>query len=295
MKHAFQWEQIQRSLTQDRLSQAMLFVGPLHCDLLDFINKVMALYLCKSEQLEACFQCPDCQMVARGEHPDVAWIKPEKEGGSIKIDQIRELQQSAYLTPQRAKFRFIIIDSAERMNSASANALLKILEEPATHTVFILKAQHLSTVVPTIISRCQVLRFSSDRELNNLLQLNEQYPLDSERTQIIDQAEGILDGLIALIEEREHPCILASQWTKYTMEHLLWFFYLVYSQIQLINCNKQVTEGPAITQLNKLASLLSPVVIFNQIDKITIILKKISQNINMNQTLVLEEWLFSVV
>ena len=100
-------------------------------------------------------------MIERMEHPDVEWIKPEKNGGAIKIDQIRELQNTAYLTPQRARYRLIVIEAADRMNTASANALLKILEEPAQHTVFILIAQQLSTVLPTILSRCQIISFSS--------------------------------------------------------------------------------------------------------------------------------------
>ncbi|MCL9684573.1 DNA polymerase III subunit delta' [Legionella maioricensis] len=297
INHQTQWKQIQSALQEQRIAQSMLFVGPLHCALGDFVTKVMQLFLCNQKANEPCLKCNDCQMIHRMEHPDVEWVKPEKSGGAIKIDQIRELQNSAYLTPQRANFKLIVIEGADRMNTASANALLKILEEPAKHTIFILVAQQLSTVLPTVLSRCQIISFSSseDSYRNNLLKLGEQYPPESDRSLIISQAESILDGLVALLERREHPCILASQWSQFELSTMLWFLYLVYSQLQYMHLNTRGTTGPASNQLARLLSLLNPVLIFMQIDKINTLLRKISHNMNVNQTLVLEDLLFSLV
>ena len=292
-----QWNQIKSALVNQRIAQGMLFVGPLHCSLEDFVTKVMQLFFCKKQLKAPCFECIDCQMLHRIEHPDVEWIKPEKNGGSIKIDQIRELQSTAYLTPQRSQYKLIVIEAADRMNTASANALLKILEEPAKHTVFILIAQQLSTVLPTILSRCQIITFSfpEDSYSKNLLILGDHYPHDSERSLIVRQAESILDGLIALLEGKEHPCSLAAQWKQFELGTILWFLYLVYSQLQNMYIDSSVGTGPAKNQLVRLLSLLNPIIIFMQIDKINTLLRKIGHNIHVSHTLVIEDLLLSLV
>ncbi len=295
-EHPTQWQQIQSALEQQRMPHAMLFVGPLHYALPEFTIKVMQLISCKGQINKPCYQCVECQMIQRLEHPDMQWIKPDKNGGAIKIDQIRELQNSAYLTPQRADHKLIVIEAADRMNTAAANALLKFLEEPARHTLFVLIAQQLSTVLPTILSRCQIISFSSssDEYSNNCLMLGEQYPPESERAVIIQQSQSILDGLIAVLERREHPCVLASQWSQFELGTMLWFLYLVYSQLQQMFFSVSVTKGPAIHQLTHLKSLLNPIIIFKQIDIINTLLRKISHNMNVNHIMALEDLLFSL-
>jgi len=275
----------------------MLFVGPLDCALTDFTIRYMQLLFCKKRiSAVPCLQCIDCQMAARHEHPDVEWIKPDKSGGSIKIDQIRELQNTSYLTPQRAAHRVIVIESADRMNTAAANSLLKILEEPARHTLFLLLAQQLGSLLPTVLSRCQILRFAADENSSatDFLQSAEKYPQDSEHALIIKQSEIILDGLIALIERREHPCVLATQWTRFGLSTLLWFLYLVYSQLQVMHFNKSDSTSSAVNQLIKLTSLLSPVIIFAQLDKINTLQRQLNHNMNVNHTLALEDLLLDL-
>lgn len=295
--HPEQRKKIQSALINQRIPQSMLFVGPSHCAITDFVTQIMQMFHCKVNRQEPCLTCIDCQMIHNMEHPDVHWMKPEKTGGAIKIDQVRELQNSAYLTPQRSQHRMIVIEAADRMNTASANALLKILEEPAEHTVFILIAQQLSTVLPTILSRCQLFTFSSldDSAANNLLTLGDRHPEESERAVIVKQSEAILEGLIALIEQREHPCILAAQWSQFEISTLLWFLYLVYSQLQCMYFTSAQVSGPAINQLKRLLALTNPILIFSQIDKINTLLRKLSHNMNINHTLVLEDLLFSLV
>lgn len=303
-----QWEHLELAWRHGRLPQAMLFVGALDCALSEFIKNFMRLVFCKHNvttsddamrdepTIVPCMTCVDCHMVARAEHPDIEWIRPEKNSGPIKIDQIRELQNYSYLTPQRSSHRLIIIESAHRMNVSAGNALLKILEEPASHTLFLLIAQQLSTVLPTILSRCQLFRFSSPMDFStiNLLKLGERYPQDSEQMMIINHAESILEGLIAVLEKKAHPCVMAAQWIQFELNTLLWFFYLVYSQIQMMWINKSNAEGLATPQLHKLAELLNPIVIFSQIDKINLIQRKLNHNLNVNSTLVLEDLLMNL-
>lgn len=291
-----QWQALQSARTQGRSPQSMLFIGALDSALIELVTEWMHLIFCKSHESKPCHDCIDCHMVARKEHPDIEWIKPEKSGGPIKIDQIRELQSRSYLTPQRATQRLIVIESADRMNTAAANALLKILEEPAPHTLFLLLAQQISTVLPTVLSRCQVLRFSSatDTSVMNLLKIGEQYAAESEQAHILSQAETILEGLIAVLEKREHPCALVTQWTKLDLSVLLWFFYLVYAQVYMMQISKSHSTGIATNQFSKLATLLNPMIIFSQIDKINTLQRKLSHNMNVNQALALENLLFDL-
>ncbi|MBI2786500.1 MAG: DNA polymerase III subunit delta' [Legionella longbeachae] len=295
-KYQTQWDFMQMAWVNGRIPQAMLFVGSLDRALIDFINRLNRLIFCKKQLPNPCLECIDCQMLVRGEHPDVQWVKPEKKGGPIKIDQIRELQNYSYLTPQRAKYRLIMIEAADRMNIAAANSLLKILEEPAPHTLFLLIAQQLSTVLPTILSRCQVIRFESYSNILdiNFLKLAEHYPQESEQAMIIKQAELILDGLIAVIKKKEHPCVVAAHWNQFELGILLWFLYLVFSQIQKMQIQACEPIGPAIHQLIDLASLLNPIMIFDQIDKINTLQRKLNHNMNVNQILVLEDLLLSI-
>ncbi|MFI4962457.1 MAG: DNA polymerase III subunit delta' [Legionellales bacterium] len=294
--HQAQWNQISQAWLQGRIPQGLLFVGPLHCDLDEFTSRVIQLLLCAKKGAEACRACKDCHMVDCLEHPDMEWIRPEKKGGSIKIDAIRELQNSAYLTPKRAAFRVVVIDAADRMNTASSNALLKILEEPAPHTVFILVAQQLGTLLPTLLSRCQIIRFtaSDERYAQNLLDLGAHYPQDSDRALIINDSEQLIEALIAVIEGKQHPCGLAASWAQYEFNTLLWFLYLVFAQIQRMQFVSFGAIGKAEVPLRKLASLLNPVILCMHIDILHSLIKKLSQNRHVNSTLALEELLLAL-
>lgn len=294
--YQLQWDQIQYAWVSERMPHAIIFVGAFDRNFNVFIKKLTQLILCDRKGAEPCFKCADCQMAARGEHPDMNWIKPEKKGGPIKIDQVRELQNCCYLTPQRAQHRLVVIEAADRMNTASANSLLKILEEPPSHILFFLIAQQLSTVLPTVLSRCQIIRFASyDLSMMNVLLLGDQYLEESEQGLIIKKSEDILNGLLAVMEHKEHPCVVAAQWNQFEFGALIWFLYLVYAQIQMMQINTIVpTMGPAIHQLERLSSLLNPILIFSQIDKLNALQRKLSHNININQILALEDLLLSI-
>jgi len=104
-----------------------------------------------------CGVCKVCRKIKSGSHPDIILIKPS--GQFIKIEQIRDLRIIITMRPYSAKLRVVIIDDAQTMNPAAANALLKVLEEPPDRTVFILIAKNKRDLLPTITSRCQPIRF----------------------------------------------------------------------------------------------------------------------------------------
>jgi DNA polymerase-3 subunit delta' len=112
----------------------------------------------QSLPLAPCGVCKSCRKIDAGSHPDIIRVKPS--GSFIKIDQIRSLCQTLAMKPYEARIRVVIISDAQAMNLAAGNALLKALEEPPARTILILVAAHPSDLMPTIVSRCQHIRFN---------------------------------------------------------------------------------------------------------------------------------------
>jgi len=105
-----------------------------------------------------CDACPVCRQIMRATHPDLHLIVPGGASDQIKIEQIRHLIGRVSLRPYSATIQVAIIDGAERFTEEAANSLLKILEEPPAHTRFLLTATQVCACLPTIVSRCQVVR-----------------------------------------------------------------------------------------------------------------------------------------
>ena len=118
-------------------------------------------WLCEhttSEKLARCKICHNCKRIANTSHPD--FIEIIEESATIKIDTIRELQKRLAFPPFESARRFVMIHDIHKMQDAAANCLLKTLEEPEEHTTFILITSQIQRLLPTIISRCQVVRFA---------------------------------------------------------------------------------------------------------------------------------------
>lgn len=109
------------------------------------------------EPIEPCGQCRPCKKIAAGHHPDVIVLTPEQS--RIKISAIRDLGHMLAAKPYEALQRVVIIDQAQAMNPQAGNSLLKLLEEPPADTTLILIAANTFSLLPTIVSRCQQLRF----------------------------------------------------------------------------------------------------------------------------------------
>ncbi|ABA88935.1 DNA polymerase III, delta-prime subunit [Syntrophotalea carbinolica DSM 2380] len=154
--HQRQKDLLEKAVSSKRLPHAYLFEGP------EGIGKrLVALALTKilfCANGNSCGDCPACHKVDHHNHPDLHQLGPD--GSSIKIEQIRALQKELSYRPLEAPYKVSIIDGAEKMNPAAANALLKTLEEPRSQTLLILLTPAPDAVLPTIRSRCQRLPFS---------------------------------------------------------------------------------------------------------------------------------------
>lgn len=159
--HEWAAELLQSSLAADRLTHALLLSGPAQIGKTTLARSVAAALLCQSAA-RPCGQCRSCRLVAHDTHPDVRLVRAEtgKGGreGVLKIDQIRELQREAALAPMEGQHKVFILRELERANLPAANALLKTLEEPPSQVVLLLTSARPHALLPTIVSRCQVLQ-----------------------------------------------------------------------------------------------------------------------------------------
>ncbi|AHE66688.1 hypothetical protein Loa_01132 [Legionella oakridgensis ATCC 33761 = DSM 21215] len=291
--HAPLWQRFQPVLNKQRFPQALLFVGPQHAAIPQFVNRLIAILMC--QQGNACGHCGVCSLLIQGHHPDVHRIHLEAQDKSIKIEQIRALQPIVYQTPQRGSYSFIVIEPAEKMNVSAANALLKMLEEPPQHAIFILIAEQTGHILPTILSRCQKYLISeydlfASKEDPGYLALGQLYSEETTRAQLYKQLEAIITGLCDLIENKTSPCAVAALWSVHAFDDLLWFLYLLHAElIQVQLTGNQIRSYPE--KMAYLATLTHPLQLFAQMDKIKALMEKINHNITINQTLAIEDLL----
>lgn len=154
------WQKLNEQIEKGRLSHALLLTGPEGIGKLTFAEHLAHRLLCQSpENGEPCGHCRSCQLWDSGHHPDRAVISPAEAGKAIKVDQVRELSEVLHSTAQQGGYRVVIMQPAEAMNTAAANALLKTLEEPGRDTLLMLICHQLGQIMPTIRSRCQRIDF----------------------------------------------------------------------------------------------------------------------------------------
>ncbi len=150
---------LQRALTGGRLAHAYLFTGPDGVGKATAARAVAASLLCREETSAApCGRCPGCLKFASGNHPDFLHIRPD--GAVIKIDQVRELKKALVFPPLEARLRVTLLEEVHTMRREAANSLLKLLEEPPPDNLLLLTADEAEPLLPTILSRCQVIPFS---------------------------------------------------------------------------------------------------------------------------------------
>ncbi len=153
-------EVFRRSIRSGKTSHAYIFEGVAGCGRRKTALALIQALFCQNVADDACGVCPSCRKVAGGNHGDIHYIEPLPDKRDISVDQLRELQRELALRPYEASRKACIMEPAERMNVSSANSLLKTLEEPPGNALIILLTENADMLLPTIRSRCQLIRFA---------------------------------------------------------------------------------------------------------------------------------------
>lgn len=177
---------LSQALSKSQLSHAYLFYGPESIG-----KKLLAVEFTKALNClapgieEACGTCNSCRKIEDRIHPDFFFVEPTKSTPTareavLKIDAIRELQKKLSFLPYQGKAKVAIIDQVEKMNPQACNAFLKTLEEPPSSTILILITSNIYQLLPTLISRCQGIKFNplSPEAIREILQSQDDEKLD---------------------------------------------------------------------------------------------------------------------
>lgn len=179
-----QWDAISGARAGGRLHHALLAAGPPGIGKAAFLEALAAWLLCSSPQGERpCGQCRGCIQHVAGSHPDCAVLSPDpaqrpafgaypgqrcqydtsrkKPASIISVDQVRELGERLQASAHYGGYKIAVLLPADALNTAAANALLKLLEEPPDNTLFLVLSQRAARLPATLRSRCQILRFST--------------------------------------------------------------------------------------------------------------------------------------
>ncbi|MBS0204227.1 MAG: DNA polymerase III subunit delta' [Planctomycetes bacterium] len=170
--HAVQREMFRRAVSRGRLSQSYLFVGPDGIGKQLFARRLANCLLCREpgDELEACGECASCRPFHAGNHPDFLFVDRPEGKRELPIDLIagsperrgqEGLCHDLSLRPLEGSRKIAIVNDADTMTEPGANAFLKTLEEPPERAMLLLVASNLDAVMPTIRSRCQLVRFSA--------------------------------------------------------------------------------------------------------------------------------------
>lgn len=158
--HEWAVEMLRQHILHDSVRHAYLFTGPPGLGRRTLALRFARALNCPQPPApgEACGECKTCQQIERMQYPDLAVVQAEKEGGVLKVEQVRAVRQSLALKPYQGKYRVALFLRFQEANPNAANALLKTLEEAPAHVVLVLTADNAELLLPTIVSRCETLR-----------------------------------------------------------------------------------------------------------------------------------------
>lgn len=306
------WERVMEQRHHGRLPHALLLSGPAGIGKAEFAEALGNLLLCHNPQgNKPCDHCHSCELRIAGHHPDRFQLRPEAQGKPIKVDQVRELIDRLHSTAQQGGYRIVTLEPAESLNTSSANALLKILEEPGEDTLLILISHQPGQLMPTIRSRCQRIDFaipspdeaaqwltqSLDLEptkASQLLGLAHGAPLrarDLYQSDAMDQRKLLMTGLADLLRGRTSASELATKLGKADLLNCLdWLASLLNDvvRMQMTGSDEPRVNADMRRMLEAVAKQTSRVRIFSLADRIQEERVSLMLRQNPNRQLLLE-------
>ena len=195
---------LQNAIKQKKMSHAYLFCGPRGTGKTTVAKLLAKSVNCIDIEQAPCNQCEHCLTIQNGTHPDVIEIDAASNNG---VDEIRDLIEKVKYAPLQGKYKVYIVDEVHMLSQGAFNALLKTLEEPPAHVIFILATTEPHKVLPTIISRCQrydfvrVNRFDIQMRIEEVLKA-EKIEYEEEAVRLISQlADGGVRDALSILEQ----------------------------------------------------------------------------------------------
>lgn len=182
-------EQLHHAIQSNRVAHAYLISGEAGSGKRALARAFTEALFCKDEARSVCGECDNCRLIKGGNHPDVTIVEPQ--GASIRIDQIRALQDKFALRTYGGLWKVGIIVDADLMTQAAANSLLKLLEEPSGQAVIMLLTTSPTLLLPTIVSRCQTISLRRIPRASIAAYLANEHDIPAEAAMVI---AGLADG-----------------------------------------------------------------------------------------------------
>jgi DNA polymerase-3 subunit delta' len=260
---------------------------------------------------QSCRKCSTCARFESMQHPDLLVVQAEHEGEVLRIDQVRELQHSLALAPYEARYRVAILLRFEEAHASAANAMLKTLEEPPPQVVVILTAVNLESLLPTIASRCEVIRLRplSIRATSHGLQSVAGVPADSadklahisggrpgyalrlySQPQLLEQRRVFLEELIDLLtgSRRERFAFVAGRMNDregLRNELQVWLTFWRDVLILTSGIRGEITNLDYGGQLNQLAGVISLHAAQFYVNSVEKAINRLDRNVNLRLVL----------
>ena len=178
---------LSQHVAQGQARHAYLFTGPQGVG-----RRTLALRLAQALNCpqptapgQPCLTCSTCKRIWKMAYSDLNVVQAEQAGGTLKVEQVRELQHSLSLAPYEGRYRVALLLRFEEAHASAANALLKTLEEPAPQVVLVLTAESAESLLPTVVSRCEVLRLRPLGLDNLQAGLQTAWGLETERAKLL--------------------------------------------------------------------------------------------------------------
>ena len=241
-KHILQT--LKNAIKENKIAHAYLFSGPRGTGKTSMAKLLAKALNCECEDNKPCNACKNCLSINDGSHPDVIELDAASNNG---VDEVRDIIDKVKYAPLMGKYKVYIIDEVHMMTPGAFNALLKTLEEPPAHVIFILATTDVHKVIPTIVSRCQrfdfnrVSKLDMKKRIEEILE-HENIEYTSDVIDLISElAEGGMRDALSILDQT-----IAYAGSKITVNHIR-DIYGIATPSELVNflklCNNNDYEN----------------------------------------------------